>query len=67
MAITLSRRPIEALRDERRELLSSVQMTGPELRQAARRDELTGDQWVAYERLREINFLLRNAKRPDSR
>lgn len=51
-------RSVEELREERRQLLGTVNMTRAELRAGAKSDMLTGEQWDAYERLREIDFLL---------
>jgi hypothetical protein len=65
MAPVVIRRSVEDLREERRALLAGVSMSGPQLRERASRDELTGDEWDAFERLREINFLLRNAAKRD--
>jgi hypothetical protein len=65
MAPVVIRRSVEDLREERRALLAGVSMSGRQLRERASRDELTGDEWDAFERLREINFLLRNAAKRD--
>lgn len=60
MAPVVVRKSVDELKREKRALLRGVSMTGKELRRGAHRDELTGDQWYAFERLREINFLLAN-------
>ena len=65
MAPFVIRRSVEDLREERRALLADVSMSGRQLRERASRDELTGDEWDAFERLREINFLLRNVAKHD--
>lgn len=62
MAAMMVRRSVEEVRAEKRALLRRVNMTGKQLRRAAREDALTGDQWEAFERLRELNFLLRDAQ-----
>ena len=59
MAPVTVRRTAEDLRAERTQLLQGVAMSAKELRARAKRDALTGDQWDAFERLREIRFLLR--------
>jgi hypothetical protein len=63
MSVTMVQRDVDDLRRERRELLDGVGMSGKALRQAAREDSLSAEEWAAFERLREIHFLL-HAERP---